>query len=122
MGLDITDRKHAEAELKKYQEHLEKLVAERTDALRESEQRWATTLSSIGDAVIATDTKGLITFMNPVAEEITGWTLGEVKQKPIGQVFNIINEQTRKEVESPVQRVLEKRGCCGLSQPHCAHT
>ena len=45
MGLDVTDRKHAETELKKYQEHLEQLVAERTEALRESEQRWATTLS-----------------------------------------------------------------------------
>ena len=70
---------------------------------------------SIGDAVIATDTEGKITFMNPVAEELTGWTLGEAKQKSTKQVFNIINEQTRKEVESPVQKVLEKGYIVGLA-------
>ncbi len=74
---DITERKKAES------------------ALRESEQRWSTTLSSIGDAVIATDVSGMVTFMNAVAEELTGWTLDEASKKPIKAVFNIINEQTR---------------------------
>ena len=46
-------------------------------ALRESEQRWATTLASIGDAVIATDMKGNVIFMNRVAEELTGWSQHE---------------------------------------------
>jgi PAS domain S-box-containing protein len=94
---DVTERKQAE------------------EALRESEQRWSTTLSSIGDAVIAADTEGMITFMNPVAEALTGWTLDEVKQKPVKLVLNIINEQTRKEVESPVSQVLQKGLTVGLA-------
>jgi len=77
------------------------------DAERLIEQRFATTLSSIGDAVISTDIVGNITFLNPVAEALTGWTLIEASQKPVTEVFNIINETSRKNVESPVAKVLE---------------
>jgi PAS domain S-box-containing protein len=84
-------------------------------SLRESEQRWATTLASIGDAVIATDTLGRVMFMNGVAEELTGWSLNEASLKPIREVFNIVNEQTRLEVENPVNRVLEKGVVVGLA-------
>ena len=84
-------------------------------ALQESEQRWATTLSSIGDAVIATDVTGTITFMNTVAEELTGWTLPEASMKPVTKVFNIINEYTRSEVESPVVKVLREGMVVGLA-------
>jgi PAS domain S-box-containing protein len=83
--------------------------------LKESEQRWVTTLASIGDAVIATDMEGRIMFMNGVAEELTGWTLIEASQKPVKQIFNIVNEQTRKEVEDPVAKVLERGVVCGLA-------
>jgi PAS domain S-box-containing protein len=96
-GINITERKKAE------------------DALRESEQRWATTLSSIGDAVIATDVKGKITFINAVAEELTGWKLSEAKNKPLEEVFKIVNEQNRSEVENPVNRVLNKGVVVGLA-------
>ena len=65
------------------------------DALIEREQSWQTTLGSIGDAVIATDTTGKITFMNNVAEKLTGWTLDEASKKPLEKVFHIVNEQTR---------------------------
>jgi len=88
---------------------LEREVTERRraeEALRESEQRYATTLASIGDAVIATDVEGSITFMNAVAEELTGWSLAEAATQPVPQVFRIINEQTRQAVEDPVSRVL----------------
>jgi PAS domain S-box-containing protein len=115
MGLDVTDRKRDEAELKKYREHLEQLVAERTEALRESEERWATTLNSIGDGVIATDIEGNVTFINPVAEDLTGWNEKEAAGKPIKQIFNIINEQTRKEAESPVSKVLTQGLIIGLA-------
>jgi PAS domain S-box-containing protein len=84
-------------------------------ALRESEQRWATTLASIGDAIIATDLSGKILFMNGVAEELTGWTFNDASMKPIKEVFSIINEHTRREVEDPVSKVLEKGLIVGLA-------
>ncbi len=84
-------------------------------SLRESEQRWATTLASIGDAVIATDLSGTIVFMNGEAEKLTGWTLIEASQKPVKTVFNIINEQSRLEVENPIDRVLREGMVVGLA-------
>jgi PAS domain S-box-containing protein len=84
-------------------------------SLRESEQRWATTLASIGDAVIATDNLGNIVFMNGEAQELTGWMLSEVSLKPLKMVFNIINEQTRMEVENPIDRVLKEGIVVGLA-------
>jgi PAS domain S-box-containing protein len=84
-------------------------------SLRESEQRWATTLASIGDAVITTDTTGKIVFMNRVAEELTGWSLSSASLKPVKEVFNIINEQTRLEVENPITRVLKEGLIVGLA-------
>ncbi|VVB94351.1 Methyl sulfide methyltransferase-associated sensor [uncultured archaeon] len=84
-------------------------------ALRESEQRHATTLSSIGDAVIVADVDGRITFMNAVAEALTGWTLVEALAKPVTEVFNIMNEDTRSEVENPVIRVLREGMISGLA-------
>jgi PAS domain S-box-containing protein len=85
------------------------------EALRASEQRWATTLTSIGDAVIATDVEGRITFMNRVAENLTGCTLEESAKKPLKKVFKIINENTRKAVANPVAKVLEKGAIVGLA-------
>jgi len=101
--------------------NLKTVTASKTDleraeaSLRASEQRWATTLSSIGDAVIATNTLGNVTFMNSEAEELTGWTLSEASLKPINEVFNIVNEQSRVEVENPVSKVLEKGMIVGLA-------
>ena len=101
--------------------NLKIVTASKTDlekaqaSLRESEQRWATTLASIGDAVIATDVLGKVVFMNGVAEEVTGWTMREASLKPVKEIFNIINEHTRKEVEDPVSKVLEKGLIVGLA-------
>jgi PAS domain S-box-containing protein len=82
--------------------------------LRESEQRWASTLSSVGDAVIAADKGGRITFMNTAAEGLTGWT-PEAAAKPVTEVFNIINERTREAVDNPVTKVLQKGMIVGLA-------
>jgi PAS domain S-box-containing protein len=84
-------------------------------ALQASEQRWATTLASIGDGVIATDAGGCITFMNSVAGELTGWNLDEAEGQPVENVFNIINEFTREKTENPVLKVLKEGGIVGLA-------
>lgn len=76
-------------------------------ALAESEESLATTLNSIGDAVLATDTLGRVTRMNPVAERLTGWPVAEAMGRPVDEVFRIINEQTRLPTVVPVARVIE---------------
>ena len=83
--------------------------------LRESERRYATTLSSIGDGVIATDTEARVTFLNPVAEALTGWPLAEALGRPVADVFRIVNEDTRNTVEDPVAKVLRLGTIVGLA-------
>ena len=83
--------------------------------LKESEQWLATTLKSMGDAVIATDAEGFVTFMNPVAEALTGWNQEEAVRKPLKKVFNIINEITGKQAENPATRVLREGIIVGLA-------
>ena len=80
-----------------------------------SEEWLRTTLRSIGDGVIATDMQGCITFMNPVAESLTGWPQDEAYGKPLTAVFNIINEQTRITCENPVAKVIETGQIIGLA-------
>ncbi|HEY3253110.1 MAG TPA: GAF domain-containing protein, partial [Polyangiaceae bacterium] len=78
--------------------------------------RWlATTLQSIGDAVIATDNAGCVTFMNGVAERLTGWLDGEARGRPLPEVFQIFSEVTRELVESPVTKVLREGRIVGLA-------
>jgi PAS domain S-box-containing protein len=75
-------------------------------------------LGSIGDAVIVTDERGLITFLNPVAEALTGWSSAEAQQQPLSRVFHIVNERTRAVVENPVDKVLRS----GLVEGLANHT
>ena len=89
--------------------------AKAEEELRRQREWLQVTLSSIGDAVIATDVDARITFMNPVAEDLTGWRFGEASQKPVTDVFHIINEQTRKVVDSPVYKVLLEGSVVGLA-------
>jgi PAS domain S-box-containing protein len=92
---------------------LYKHAAERR--LAASERRYATTLASIGDAVIATDAAGRATFLNPVAESLTGWPAAEAAGRPLAEVFRIVNEHTREPVESPVEKVLRDGVVVGLA-------
>lgn len=73
------------------------------------------TLGSIGDAVIATDTEGRVSFLNQVAESLTGWKLSESLHRPLGDIFHIINEQTRNTVEDPCAKVLRSGVVVGLA-------
>lgn len=84
-------------------------------ALHEQRERFRTTLTSIGDAVIATDVAGRVTFMNSVAETLTGWTEDESSRRPLEVVFRIVNEQTRKAVENPALRALKEGRIVGLA-------
>lgn len=80
----------------------------RGEVIAESEERLRVTLSSIGDAVISTDAEGLVTFMNPVAERLTGWSLGEARARPLSEVFRLRNEDTGLPVGNPVGAVLRE--------------
>jgi len=83
--------------------------------VQEREQWLFTTLTSIGDAVMATDIEGRITFLNPIAERLTGWSQGEARGKESTQVFHIVNEDTRAPVENPLVRVLRDGTVVGLA-------
>lgn len=84
-------------------------------ALREQGELLRVTLESIGDAVIATDGAGRVTFMNPVAEALTGWQQAEALDRPLQEVFSIVNEATGAAAESPVARVLREGTVVGLA-------
>ncbi len=74
--------------------------------VRESESWLQTTLHSIGDAVIATDEKGIVKFLNPSAELFTGWKQDAAIDRQFADIFNIINEDTRETQENPVEKAL----------------
>jgi PAS domain S-box-containing protein len=78
-------------------------------ALAESERRWATTLASIGDAVLATDNQGRVTYLNPAAAALTGWQPEEAKGQPIQNIFKTINQDTREPADDIVSRVLNEQ-------------
>jgi PAS domain S-box-containing protein len=84
------------------------------EALAQQRELLQVTLSSIGDAVIATDVAGSITFLNTVARAITGWG-DEANGRPVEDVFHIINEQTRAGVENPALRAMKQGIIVGLA-------
>jgi len=89
-------------------QHAAEAVAEQREQLR-------VTLASIGDAVLTTDTNGRITGMNAVAESLTGWPLDAVIGRSLETAFNIVNEESRQVVPSPVTRALEQGAIVGLA-------
>ena len=84
-------------------------------ALWSQRENYRTTLASIGDAVIATDAQGRVVFMNPIAEGLTGWGHDDARNRPCADVFHIVNETTRRPVESPVSRVIREGVIVGLA-------
>ncbi len=88
----------------------------RAQQLVKSHREWLqTTLTSIGDAVIVTDVAGCVTFLNSIAETLTGWTTAEAIGKDIHLIFNIVNQETRLTVDNPIERVLHEGVVVGLA-------
>ena len=85
------------------------------EALFQAKERAEVTLHSIGDAVITTDAQGVVDYLNPVAETLTGWTLTEAMGQQLTEVFPIVSEETRVSVESPVTRCLREGVIVGLA-------
>lgn len=133
---EVQKRLLAEQALAKLNLNLEHLVKERTEDLsninvslrQEIEQRKHTelelfnqrqlaivTLESIGDAVITTNMQSEVTYLNPVAEKMTGWSKAEAMGRPILEIFRILNESTRKLAANPVDVVLAHNKVCGLA-------
>ncbi|MHB8172524.1 MAG: EAL domain-containing protein [Thermincolia bacterium] len=84
-------------------------------AIWEEKERVQVTLYSIGDAVITTDSSGIVEFLNPVAQDLTGWSNENAKGKPLLDVFNIINETTNLPVDNPVEKCLREGRIVGLA-------
>ena len=97
IAINITPRKRAE------------------DALAAERERLAVTLRSIGDGVITTDTEGRIVLLNAVAEKLTGWSQKEAQGRALTEVFNIMNEKTRRTCENPVEKVMTTGQIIGLA-------
>ena len=87
-GRDITDRKHAE------------------QTLARAEELARVTLQSIGDGVITTNAEGRLTALNPIAEQLTGWPQTEALDRPVGEVFRLVHEDTRRPLDNPLLRCI----------------
>jgi PAS domain S-box-containing protein len=104
-------RQRAERELLAAKEDLERKTAE----LQQQRAWFEVTLASIGDAVITTDVNANISYLNPVAEAMTGWSAAQAKGEPLERVFRIVNEYTRQTVENPIGKVLQTGKIVGLA-------
>ncbi len=91
----------------------ERMASEK--ALREQWDWLRTTLSSIGDAVLATDAEGRVVFLNGVAERLTGWSESAAKGRPLVEVFHIVHEVSREPAVNPVDRALREGVVVGLA-------
>ncbi|HEX5386403.1 MAG TPA: EAL domain-containing protein [Gemmatimonadales bacterium] len=97
MQTDVTERKETDA------------------ALFRERERALVTLASIADAVITTDSRGIVDYLNPVAEYLTGWSLAEARGEPLTRVFTVLHDTTREPVETSAERVLDEARPMGLT-------
>ncbi len=107
---DITERRHAEENVRRLlrEEEARRAAEGFAEVIREQAEMLRVTLASIGDGVIATDAQKRVTFVNPVAQTLTGWTEDEAKGKTLDDVFKIVDEKTRKAAVNPVARALQE--------------
>jgi PAS domain S-box-containing protein len=112
----LKDVVHSETRhLLETQEKTNQQLEQANVSLRASEENLAVTLNSIGDAVIATDAGARVTRLNPVAEQLTGWTLAGAAGRPVQEIFNIINQETREPAVIPVIATLAHGTVQGLA-------
>lgn len=136
LQFEVKQRLQAESQLAELNNNLEAMVQQRTQALTNAnaelqheidrrkmiehalfkEKKQAlVTLESIADGVITTDMSSNVTYLNPVAESMTGWSKEDAIGKPVLEVFRILNESTRKLAANPVDVVLAHGQVCGLA-------
>jgi len=89
-----------------------------TEALFDEKERAQVTLNSIGDAVISTNVEGRTTYLNLVAERLTGWPIREATGRPVEEIFRIIDAETRTTIANPMARATEENATVGLP-PTC---
>ena len=104
-------RLHLNIEIALYRHEMER-------RFKESEQWFSTILRSIGDAVIATDENGRVQFINSVAEDLTGWQQQEAFGKDLGEVFNVISEETDIPIQTHIMEALQSGIIIGLAEPN----
>lgn len=129
LKMEVIERRAMETELLRYREHLEEIVAQRTEMLEKAnlhlldeiaqrkkaerqlfvqKERAQVTLASIGDAVVTIDAKGQVVYLNPVAEELIGWHNADAKGRPIAGMMHLLDETTREPIENPVLSCLRE--------------
>jgi len=91
-----------------YEQHLQAEAEQRRQA-SESRERFQTTLNSLGEAVVSTDASGTISYINPVAQELTGWGYLQANGRKFGEVVHLVDERTQSTAENPVESVLRAR-------------
>lgn len=84
-------------------------------ALQHEKELAQVTLHAIGDAVVRTDARGIVEYMNPRAERLTGWTDAEARGRPLDEVFHIVHEKTRERMRSPVEECLRREEVIGVA-------
>lgn len=136
MRFEVKQRVQAESQLAELNNTLEDIVRQRTQELTQSnaellkeierrkdtehalfkeKQQALVTLESIADGVITTDMQSRVTYLNPIAEKMTGWSREDSIGKPVLEVFRILNESSRKLAPNPVDVVLAHGQVCGLA-------
>jgi len=111
---DLTELEASANSIKVLREHQQALEASQAE-LRKQKEWLQVTMRSIGDAVIATDDEGRISFLNPAATALTGWTEQEALGRPVRDVFHIIDDTTRRPGEDVVARALSEGKTVGLT-------
>ena len=104
-------RLHLNIEIALYRHEMER-------KFKESEQWLSTILRSIGDAVIATNEKGCVQFINSVAEDLTGWRQEDAFGKDLEEVFNVISEETETSIKTHIMEALQSGIIVGLTEPN----